>query len=90
MSHKKVNGRHHEHKKDMPGNKKAPDLSIVGQCALRDEPALQLERSASTQGQADTVLLSSTSKTSPAPVMLPLSRVENSSANPTDRSLSLL
>lgn len=70
------------------GYKKAPDLSIVGRCALRDEPVLQLERSAGAQGQADTVLLYSTSKTSPAPVMLLLSRVENSSTNPTARSLS--
>lgn len=69
------------------GYKKAPDLSIVGSHALRDEPALQLERSASTQGQADTVPLYSTSKTSPASVMLPLIRVENSSTNPTDHSL---
>ena len=72
------------------GHKKAPDPSIVGRCASRDEPALQLERSVSTQGQAGTVLLYSTSQTSPAPVMLPLSLVENSNANPSDHSLSLL
>lgn len=60
-SQKKVNDRHAEHKERQAhrqqGYKKAPDLSIVGRCALRDEPTLQLERSASTQGQADTVLL---------------------------------
>lgn len=92
MSQKKVSDRHAEHKKRQAqrqrGYKKAPDLSIVGRRALRDELALQLERSASTQGQAETVPLYSTSKTSPAPVMLPLIRVETRSTNPTDHSLS--
>lgn len=40
-------------------------LSIVRSGSARDEPALQLQRSASTQGQADTVPPCSTSKTSP-------------------------
>ena len=77
-----------KHKKR--GYKTAPDLSIVVTNAFRDEPALQLERPASTQGQAHTVPLYSTSKTSPGPDMLPLSWVENSSTNPTDHSPSAL
>lgn len=96
-SSEKVSDRHAEHgetqKKTSPETgrvQKAPDLSIVVRCGLRDEPALQLERSASTQGQADTVPLHPTSKTSPGPVMLLLSWVENNSTNPTDHSLALL
>lgn len=64
---------------------------LSGNCPLRDESAQrELGSRAKVRSGAHPGLLYSTSKASPVPALLPLSRAENNSANPTDRLLSLL
>lgn len=87
MSQKKVNNRHVAHKKDKPRDSegtKRPLTSLL----WGDVPSVMSQLYSWKGQQAHKVKptwsqLYSTSKTSPAPAMVPLSRVENSSTNPT-------